>query len=286
MRPHPTSSRRCSIVSRCGDRAGGIFLKVGFAGVGRLEQAAEILRLAVHRARALGPSVAVIAASYADCDRARAPSPEADPRCRHRCRRRRSLDRYLGQGWSGTPAAALGRRAGCLGYSSPGAGLLAALAGGLAADEVPSCGRLQPDVVGVRGAVCRGGRAGALDPGLLRRLRAAALDRFGPSGDRTGVRWRIARAGGSPRTAPPVMTQSLTGMRVAPMREWRPRSRSRGSDPELVPGRFLDPPAPAAEEQIRSPPARTLRRLRGHSDRAGRLDFLSPRHPPPPNSEQ
>ena len=56
-------------------RAGGIFLKVGFAGVARLEQAADILRRAVDRARELGPSVAVIAASYADCDRARACRP-------------------------------------------------------------------------------------------------------------------------------------------------------------------------------------------------------------------
>ena len=42
----------------------------------RGEQVAAVLRRAVDRARDLGPTVAVIAASYADCDRARSLSPE------------------------------------------------------------------------------------------------------------------------------------------------------------------------------------------------------------------
>src|SRR4051812_8001012 len=149
------------------DRAGGIFLKVGFAGVGRLEQAAEILRLAVDRARAIGPSVAVIAASYADADSARAPSPQA------------ILDAAIDAGAAGALIDTWvkdGR--GLLRLLSPdalaawvararGAGLLAALAGGLDADEIAILRRVEPDVVGVRGAVCRGGRVGALDAGLL-----------------------------------------------------------------------------------------------------------------------
>src|SRR5262245_21897237 len=56
-------------------RAGGTFLKVGFAGLSELEPVSGVLRRAVDHARQLGPSVAVIAASYADWDSARTLSP-------------------------------------------------------------------------------------------------------------------------------------------------------------------------------------------------------------------
>jgi uncharacterized protein (UPF0264 family) len=57
-------------------RVSGTFLKVGFAGACRVEEVAAVLRRVVERARELGPSVAVIAASYADYDQARSLSPE------------------------------------------------------------------------------------------------------------------------------------------------------------------------------------------------------------------
>jgi (5-formylfuran-3-yl)methyl phosphate synthase len=154
-------------------RAGGVFLKVGFAGVGRVERVTEILRLAVDRARALGPAVAVIAAAYADYDRARTPSPAA------------ILEAAIDAGAAGALIDTWvkdGR--GLLRQLSPdalaawvtrarGRGLLAALAGGLQPDDLSTLQAVGPDVVGVRGAVCWGGRAGALDAERLRGLRAA-----------------------------------------------------------------------------------------------------------------
>lgn len=154
-------------------RAGGTFLKVGFAGVAGVEQAAAILRVAVHRAQALGPSYSVIAAAYADCARAQAPTPE------------RILDAAIDAGAAGALIDTWGKHGpGLLGQLSldtlaswvtraRGAGLLTALAGGLDADDLGTLRAVAPDVVGVRGAACRDGRAGTLDEDRLGRLRAA-----------------------------------------------------------------------------------------------------------------
>ena len=49
-------------------------------------------------------------------------------------------------------------------------GMLAGLAGSLRADDVPALLALAPDFAGFRGAVTRGGRAGALDAELVRGL--------------------------------------------------------------------------------------------------------------------
>jgi uncharacterized protein (UPF0264 family) len=51
--------------------------------------------------------------------------------------------------------------------------LLAALAGRLAAADLPSLCRLGPDLVGVRGAACEGGRTGRVASHLVARLRTA-----------------------------------------------------------------------------------------------------------------
>ena len=153
-------------------RGGGIFLKVGFAGVSRPAQVAVILRRVVTRARELGPSIAVIAAAYADCDRARSLSPE------------QMLEPAIAAGASGALIDTWvkdGR--GLLHYMPVNvltdwvrrarrAGLLTALAGSLAVDDLERLREVAPDVVGVRGAACRGGRSGTLDPARLQRLRA------------------------------------------------------------------------------------------------------------------
>jgi uncharacterized protein (UPF0264 family) len=53
------------------------------------------------------------------------------------------------------------------------AGLQTALAGSLGADDVPALRRLQPDIVGFRGAACRGDRSsGQVDEALVANLYA------------------------------------------------------------------------------------------------------------------
>ncbi|MFN2106066.1 MAG: (5-formylfuran-3-yl)methyl phosphate synthase, partial [Candidatus Promineifilaceae bacterium] len=52
------------------------------------------------------------------------------------------------------------------------AGLHAALAGSLGANDAPAIRRLQPDIVGFRGAACRGDRSsGQVDEVLVTNLR-------------------------------------------------------------------------------------------------------------------
>ena len=52
-------------------------------------------------------------------------------------------------------------------------GLLTALAGSLAGPSVPDAARLGPDILGVRGAACDGGRQGVVTEGRVRELAAA-----------------------------------------------------------------------------------------------------------------
>jgi (5-formylfuran-3-yl)methyl phosphate synthase len=158
------------------------FLKVGFAGVSRAGQVAAVLRRAVDRARELGPSVRVIAASYADCDRARTLPPES------------ILDAAIGVGAAGVLIDTWikdGR--GLLRHLSVAAlaawvirarhaNLLTALAGSLTADDLEILRDVEPDVVGIRGAACRGGRSGTLDPHCLQGLRATLDQVAGPFG--------------------------------------------------------------------------------------------------------
>ena len=53
------------------------------------------------------------------------------------------------------------------------AGLLVALAGSLSIEGVRAVAGLPADIVGVRGAACIGGRAGAVSEGLVAELKAA-----------------------------------------------------------------------------------------------------------------
>lgn len=52
------------------------------------------------------------------------------------------------------------------------AGLEVALAGSLGLRDLARIGALEPDIVGVRGAACAGGRSGTVDAGRVRALRA------------------------------------------------------------------------------------------------------------------
>ena len=150
----------------------GTFLKVGFAGVASAAQVETVLRRAKAYARALGPSAAVIAASYADYDHARAPSPEdilqaaivagaAGVLIDTWLKDGRGLLRHLSVDAVGDWVTRARR-----------AGLLTALAGGLEAEDLAVLQSVEPDVVGFRGAVCHGGRTGLLDPARLRLLKA------------------------------------------------------------------------------------------------------------------
>ncbi len=184
-------------------RAGGTFLKVGFAGVSRGEQVAAVLRRAVDRARDLGPTVAVIAASYADCDRARSLSPE------------RILDAAIGAGAAGALIDT---------WIKDGRGLLRHMSVGCAG-RVDSSGPVRRSAHRTRGEPHRGRPPDPVgSPAGRGRCPRRRLPTWpgrhprppppppppghpGPRGlfgQPTALRWRIARAGGSHPAAAPV----------------------------------------------------------------------------------
>jgi uncharacterized protein (UPF0264 family) len=130
-----------------------------------------------------------VAVAYADWRRARAPSPAEV--CAFACSRHWGA--FLADTWEkdGTTlldwlgVGELGRLCG----DCRGAGVKVALAGSLGEREAGVLAPLRPDWLAVRGAVCRGGRAGAVDGDAVRRL-AEAVRRAAPPvpGGRGGPR--------------------------------------------------------------------------------------------------
>lgn len=146
------------------------YLKLGFAGVASLERIATLLRAAVAAAGESGAAGRIVAVAYADhLDAGTLPADDV-----LRAAAAAGASGLLVDTWRKDQGgllehlphehlAALSRRA-------RGAGLLFAVAGSL---DLPAVSRLAAiaDVVGVRGAACRGGRMGAVDAGRVARLR-------------------------------------------------------------------------------------------------------------------
>jgi uncharacterized protein (UPF0264 family) len=157
-------------------RTGAVFLKLGFAGVTKMDGVSALLRLALRRGREMGPSVSIVAAAYADHHRARSSSPDD------------VLAAAISAGAAGVLIDTWAKDGRSLFHHVAGddlrdwvtrarsRGLLAAVAGSLGPEAIPTVLAAEPDIIGIRGAACRGGRAGTLDPVRVRRLREA-LDR-------------------------------------------------------------------------------------------------------------
>jgi uncharacterized protein (UPF0264 family) len=152
-------------------RNGPIYLKVGFAGITSPYAVAELLRTAVQAAARHSASPHIIAVAYADYSLAQ--TVEAD------FVRAAALDagcagilldtfkKIGGNLLSWYPTDALARWIG----ENRKNGLLTAIAGGLGTREVVRISALDPDVVGVRGAACDGGRTGAVNSSRVAQLR-------------------------------------------------------------------------------------------------------------------
>jgi uncharacterized protein (UPF0264 family) len=167
-------SALCAAVSRLAPvpRPAPLFIKVGFAGVASPARIVEALRQAVEAAAALPAPAAVIAAAYADSDGAGSAAPDAISDAAITA----GAGGVLIDTWEKNGFTLLDR------LTVPelsrwvvrmrSAGMLTALAGSLGQDAIAMLAEADPDVVGVRGAVCSGGRGGTLDPCRLRLLRA------------------------------------------------------------------------------------------------------------------
>ena len=163
--------------------AGAALVKVGFAGVTDVDRAAALGAAAVRgaargsaargsaaRGGALGAGVVLVA--YADGDRVGSLDPAALVGVAVAAGARGVLLDTADKGGPGLLGCAsievLVRWVG----EAHAAGLLVALAGRLTPDDVARLLALAPDVVGVRGAACDGGRTGRVSTARVRALRA------------------------------------------------------------------------------------------------------------------
>jgi (5-formylfuran-3-yl)methyl phosphate synthase len=153
-------------------RIGPIYLKVGFAAVTSPYAIAELLRKAVQAAARHSACPHIIAVAYADYSLAQTIEAES------------IMAAALEAGCAGILLDTFGKIGGnLLSWCPPDAlarwigygrenGLLTAIAGGLGIREVAGVSALEPDILGVRGAACDGGRTGAVNSTRVAQLRA------------------------------------------------------------------------------------------------------------------
>ena len=150
-----------------------LFVKLGLAGVRDAAMARAVLAAAVQAARAGSLRPGVVAVAYADHDAAGALAGDVVSAMAAEVGARGVLlDTWTKDGrdlFAWTRPEDVRRWV----ERSKQRGLLTALAGSLSTDGVRQAGRLSADIVGVRGAACAGGRAGAVEETLVRALAAA-----------------------------------------------------------------------------------------------------------------
>ena len=155
---------------------GADYLKIGLRFAADDDRAVAFLDAVVQAARAVVPAIRVVAAAYAEAASIGTVPPARLPAIAARSsasgclidtaiKDGRSLFDHLGAGALARFVAECRER-----------GLQCGLAGSLSLAHVPRLLEIGPDVVGVRGAICAGGRNGRLDPIRLRQF-ADALNR-------------------------------------------------------------------------------------------------------------
>ena len=189
-----------AIISRLEPRpaSGEIILKLGFAGVASEIDIETRLRIAIDTGNSsMAPTV--VAVAYADWQRVGAPSPSDVVRGAWRVGARGVLlDTFFKDGrdlFASITLEGLNRWT----REARLAGLLVAVAGSIDVGSVHRLRAAAPDVIGVRGAACDGGRLGRVSAERVRGLRLAmdAINRRpwvdGPAANRQTI---------APRSAP------------------------------------------------------------------------------------
>lgn len=152
-------------------RPSRVYVKIGLSGAG--DGASALLAALVDLSSRMAIQPSVIAVAYADYEAAGAPAPETVARMAAAA----GADGVLLDTWAKAGGdlfhhlAEPALRAWI--ERARAAGLLVALAGSLSAQGVRAVAELPADIVGVRGAACIGGRAGAVSEGRVAELKAA-----------------------------------------------------------------------------------------------------------------
>jgi uncharacterized protein (UPF0264 family) len=160
-------------------RRAALYLKLGFAGERSPDVVSRVIGAALEAASATPVRPAVVPVAYADHESAGSPEPEdvlsaaIDAGARA----------FLVDTWSKAGVGLLSyidaHRLRALADAARSSGMLVAIAGSLDADALDRLDRFA-DVVGVRGAACRGGREGSVDAALVRGLAARLRAPFHP----------------------------------------------------------------------------------------------------------
>ena len=162
------------------DRHGPVYLKLGFAGVRSGREVTVLLDVARESAAAAPRAPALVAVAYADHEIAGSPPPEEVLRSA----REGGARAFLVDTWTKDGRGLLDHLGpsslAALSETARGAGLLFAVAGSLDSAAIERVAGMA-DVIGVRGAACRGGRGGTVDQGRVRELRRC-LDELGAAG--------------------------------------------------------------------------------------------------------
>jgi uncharacterized protein (UPF0264 family) len=154
------------------------FVKLGFAGEASEAVVTSLIAAALDAAATTPLHPVVVPVAYADHDRAGSPAPEVLLRAAIAARARAILvDTCMKDGRGLLDWIPLGRLH-AVSDDARSAGLLFAVAGGLSLASLGQVARAA-DVIGVRGAACRGGREGSVDVELVRRL--CKMLRAGPA---------------------------------------------------------------------------------------------------------
>jgi hypothetical protein len=152
-------------------RAGANLVKIGFAGTGSRTRVAELIAAARDGA---AEHTGVIACAYADTDRAGSLDPFAILDAAAKAGAAGALLDTADKAGPGLrallPPAVLASWVG----EARRAHLVVALAGQLTLDDLEWVQEAGPDIAGVRGAACEGGRGGRIAADKVRRLLAAA----------------------------------------------------------------------------------------------------------------
>jgi uncharacterized protein (UPF0264 family) len=155
--------------------AGAALVKLGFAGVDDAARATALARAAVRGARAGGAQHAgLIVVGYADATAAGSLALDQVIAVARASGARGVLVDTAIKGGPGLFALITARQLGAWVAEGRAAGLLVAVAGQLAADDLPAARAVGAHVVGVRGAACEGGRGGTVSASRVRALRLAA----------------------------------------------------------------------------------------------------------------
>ena len=168
---HAADASRAVEAVRVTERSLPVYLKLGFAGVTDHQAIAAALRAAVSAAGGRSPAPMIIAVAYADHAAARTVAPTLVATiAAEESAAGVLVDTHIKDGrdllhWLPRPELD-----GWLDRVHQD-GLTAAIAGSLQGDRLASLAGTSADVIGVRGAVCRGGRKGAVVTSLVRETR-------------------------------------------------------------------------------------------------------------------